>query len=142
MFFSPETWRELIKPQIVKAVNKTHELGMIFELHSCGFIEQVVPEFVEMGIDSWQGQEINDIVKLKELTGGKLSFHTTPRYQDFQADSLAGVLKEEDVRERVRKGIMENAKGGNYMPMVLPWGDWWRPIMIEEIERYGKEVYR
>lgn len=142
MFFSPDTWRRLIKPQIIKAVQKTHELGMIFELHSCGYISQVVPEFVEMGIDSWQGQEINPVAELKAQTGGKLAFHTTPRYQDFQAASLAGALTETDVRERVRKSVFENAKGGNYMPMVLPWGDWWRPIMLDEIAACGKTVYR
>ncbi|MCU6760872.1 methylcobalamin:coenzyme M methyltransferase [uncultured Roseburia sp.] len=84
MFFSPEVWREFFKPQLKKAVDKTHELGMIFELHSCGFMEQIVPEFAEIGVDSWQGQEINDIPTLKAVTGNKLAYHTTPQYQDFE----------------------------------------------------------
>lgn len=142
MFFSPDTWRELIKPQIKKAVDKTHELGMFFEFHSCGFIEQVVPEFVELGIDSWQGQEINDIPKLKELTQGKLGFHTTPKYQDFQAATVAGTLTEADVRDRIRADVTKHAEGGNYMPFILPWGDWWVPVMVDEVEKCAKEVYK
>lgn len=142
MFFSPETWRVLIKPQIQKAVDRCHELGMIYEHHSCGKIEAVVPEFVEMGIDSWQGQDINDISKLKELTKGKLAFHTTPRYQEFEANSLAGVLTEDEVRSKVRANILENAEGGNYFPMPLPWGGWWLPIMMDEIKKVGKDVYK
>ena len=66
--FPPELWRELFKPQLKKAVDKAHELGMIFELHSCGFMEQIVPDFAEIGVDAWQGQEINDIPKLKAIT--------------------------------------------------------------------------
>ncbi len=141
MFFSPEVWRELIKPYMKTMIEKTHELGMIFELHSCGFIEPIVPEFVEIGIDSWQGQEINNIPKLKELTNNKLAFHTTPRYQTFESESLGGTLTEEKVREIIRKEVTENSKGGNYMPMPLPWGGWWLPVMIDEIKKISKTIY-
>ena len=30
MFFSPDMWREFIKPYIQKVIDKTHELGNIF----------------------------------------------------------------------------------------------------------------
>ena len=36
LFFSPEIFRELFKPQLKKAVDRCHEHGMFFELHSCG----------------------------------------------------------------------------------------------------------
>lgn len=142
MFFSPEIWRDIFKPQLKKAVDKTHELGMIFELHSCGFMEQIVPEFVDIGIDAWQGQEINDVLKLKELTKGKLAFHTTPKYQDLDAMTITGELTEEMVRERVRESVKKNAAGGNYMPMPLPGKQWWLDIMNDEIAKVGKEVYQ
>ena len=141
MFFSPEVWREFFKPQLKKAVDKTHELGMIFELHSCGFMEQIVPEFAEIGVDSWQGQEINDIPKLKAVTGNKLAYHTTPQYQDFEGAYLSGTLTEDFIRSRIRKSVSVNAKGGNYMPMPLPGNQWWRDIMIDEIEKCGKDVF-
>lgn len=141
MFFSPEIWRDIFKPQLKKAVDKTHELGMIFELHSCGFMEQIVPEFVDIGIDAWQGQEINDVLKLKELTKGKLAFHTTPKYQDLDAMTITGELTEEMVRERVRESVKKNAAGGNYMPMPLPGKQWWLDIMNDEIVKVGKKVY-
>ena len=142
MFFSPEIWREFFKPQLKKAVDKTHELGMIFELHSCGFMEQIVPEFAEIGVDSWQGQEINDIPKLKAITGDKLAYHTTPQYQDFEGAYLSGTLTDEFIRERIRKSVAVNAAGGNYMPMPLPGNQWWRDIMIDEIARFGKNIYK
>lgn len=142
MFFSPEIWRTLIKPHIKTIVEKTHELDMIFELHSCGYIEPIVPEFVEIGIDSWQGQEINNIQKLKELTHNKLSFHTTPRYQEFEAATLSGKLTEEIIRKMIREDLVKNSKNGNYLPMVMPWGGWWLPIMLDEISKVSKNIYK
>ncbi len=142
MFFSPDVWREFFKPQLKKAVDKTHELGMIFELHSCGFMEQIIPEFAEIGVDSFQGQEINDIAKMKAITGNKMAYHTTPKYQDFHGAYLTGTLTEEFVRKRIREGIKKLAPGGCYMPMPLPGKDWWLDIMIDEIAKTGKDIYR
>lgn len=141
MFFSPDTWRELIKPQIQKAVDRCHELGIIFEMHSCGKIEAIVPEFVEMGIDSWQGMEINDIPRLKNITGDKLSYHTTPNYQQYQAEELAGELTEEDLRRRVRETFKMTAAGYCYMPMFLPFGGWSRDVMVDEINKCAETIY-
>ena len=126
MFFSPDVWRSLIKPQIKKAVDRCHELGVLFDMHSCGKIEAVVPEFVELGIDAWQGMEINDIPKLKSITGMNLGYHTTPDYQGYQTEALAGTLTEEDLRKRVREVFEKTAEGYCYCPMFLPFGGWSR----------------
>ncbi len=142
MFFSPDTWRELIKPQIQKAVDRCHELGVIFEMHSCGFIEPIVPDFVEMGIDSWQGMEINDIPKLKAITGDKLSYHVTPDYQQYSTEALAGTLTEEDLRKRVGEAFCKAAAGYCYKPMYLPFGGWTTDVTIDEIGKLGKTIYK
>jgi len=142
MFFSPNLWRELFKPQIQKAVDRCHELGVIFEMHSDGMIEDIVPDFVEMGIDSWQGQEINDVAKLKEITGDRLSYHTTPDYQKYYAASLSGGITEEEERSEVRETLYRNAKGYCYCPMFLPFGGWTTEVMIDEINKCGKTIYQ
>lgn len=142
MFFSPDIWRELIKPQIKKAVDRCHELGVIFDMHSCGKMEEIVPEFAELGIDAWQGMEINDIPKLKAITGNKLSYHTTPDYQKYQTAELSGTLTEEDLRRQVRETFYKTAEGYCYCPMFLPFGGWSKDIMIDEILKCGKTVYK
>jgi hypothetical protein len=143
MFFSPDLWREIFKPQIQKAVDHCKKLGMIFEMHSCGKIEEIVPDFVEMGISAWQGMEINDVPKLKAQTGGKLAFHTTPDYQNYQAAFYAGTLKEEDMRRDVREKLIKAAEGGNYMPFpVMRSDEWWYDAMWDEIAKVGKTLYQ
>ncbi len=143
-FMSPETWRELIKPQIQKAIDKCHELGMYYEHHSCGNIELFVPDFVEMGMDAWQGQEINDIPRLKKETDGKLAFHAMPDYQEYFASAMAGKLSKEELHEKVLEKFKEQAEGGHYLPLMIPFGDWVTNYIFEELmelsEAYSKDL--
>lgn len=138
-FFSPATWRELIKPQIQKAVDKCHEMGVFYEHHSCGKIEQLVPDFVEMGIDAWQGQEINNVAALKKVTNGKLEYHTMPLYQNYVASGLAGKLTKDELSEKVKDEFYKNVEGGHYLPMMLPFGDWVTDYMTQEINELSLE---
>lgn len=50
-FFSLEIFREFFKPYYKKLIEKAHELGTHFWLHSCGNIELFLPEFIEIGLD-------------------------------------------------------------------------------------------
>ena len=77
-FFSPATYRELLKPFHKKAVDWAHERGLVTELHSCGYIEQLLPEIIETGVDAINPLEIKagmDPVRLKSKWGDKLAFH-------------------------------------------------------------------
>ena len=53
MFFSPELWREYIKPNEEKITQHIHELGMLYIHHSCGYIKQIIPDLVEIGVDAF-----------------------------------------------------------------------------------------
>ncbi|NTV89076.1 MAG: hypothetical protein HGA22_01730 [Clostridiales bacterium] len=142
MFFSPDIWRDMIKPQIVKAVEACHRNGIFFEMHSCGKVERIVPEFVEMGIDSFQGMGINDIPALKRLTGGKLLYTIVPDYQRYSADSNAGSINEEELRKDIRGHVMACAEGGCYVASLIPSDDWWFPIVKDEINNCRKVLYK
>lgn len=50
-FFSLEIFREFFKPYYKKLIEKAHELGAHFWLHSCGNIELFLDDFVEIGLD-------------------------------------------------------------------------------------------
>ena len=77
-FFSPSAYRELLKPFHKKAVDWAHERGMVAELHSCGFIEPLLPDVLETGVDMLNPLEVKagmDPFKLKSQYGDKLAFH-------------------------------------------------------------------
>ncbi|WP_346909588.1 uroporphyrinogen decarboxylase family protein [Faecalicatena orotica] len=50
-FFSLEIFQEFFKPYYKQLIDKAHELGVHFWLHSCGNIELFLPAFIEIGLD-------------------------------------------------------------------------------------------
>ena len=140
MFFSMDMWREFIKPYIKKVIDCTHELGMIFEMHSCGYIKPTVGELVEMGVDSIQPlQYCNDVPELKEKYGKQILLSGGFNTQ--------GVLEqpgatEEEIRAEVRRTIDELAPEGGYCALVPIINRNVAAIVIDEVAKYGKDFYK
>ncbi len=59
-FFSIDTCREMLVPYYKRVIDVVHELGLTFELHSCGKNQTLVPAMLEAGIDMWNPQSMND----------------------------------------------------------------------------------
>ena len=77
-FFSPELYRTLLKPYHKKAVDWAHERGLVTEMHSCGYIEPLLPDVVDIGLEMLNPLEVKagmDPARLKNLYGDKLAFH-------------------------------------------------------------------
>ena len=72
-FFSNAMFQEFIMPYTKQVWDHVHECGKFVELHSCGLTQQYIEEFVEMGLDAWTPQPINDLDMLTEKYGDKLS---------------------------------------------------------------------
>lgn len=75
MLMSPETWREFIKPRLARLVATAHECGLVYEHHSCGHIEPIIGDLVEIGVDALNPLQrpCNDIEKIKKEYGGKIT---------------------------------------------------------------------
>ena len=77
-FFSPELYRELLKPYHKRVIEWAHHRGLVTELHSCGFIQPLVPDLCEIGLEMLNPLEIKagmDPFFLKNTYGDKLAFH-------------------------------------------------------------------
>ena len=59
-FFSIDTFREMLTPYYKKVIDAVHDLGMVFHLHSCGKNQTLVPAMLEVGVDMWCPQDMND----------------------------------------------------------------------------------
>lgn len=68
-FFSIETCREMIVPYIRRIADFCHSKRLIFQQHSCGKNELLVPAMIEAGVDMWSGQPMNDKAMLYEKYG-------------------------------------------------------------------------
>lgn len=142
LFMPPECWRETIKPHTQRIYDCLKERDIIINQHSCGKIEAVFGDMVEMGADMWNPcQPCNDLAMLKKQYGDRISFCGGIDSQ-FVLDR-PGVTPEE-VRAEVRKRIDEMAKGGGYLAAPshhVPFDEELLNAMTDELATYGREVY-
>ena len=55
LFISPDTWREFIKPQYERSYKYMKDHGVIIMHHADSFMEPIIEDMVDLGIDIWQG---------------------------------------------------------------------------------------
>ena len=76
LMFSPDIFRKYLKPCLRALFEPIKAKGKKVMLHSCGNIERILPDLIEIGLDVYQTvqPEIYDLKKLKREFGKDLSF--------------------------------------------------------------------
>lgn len=112
MFLDPQLWRKFYKPAEKRMVDHAHSLGIKYMHHSCGKIEQIIGDLVEIGVDAWHSvQPVNDLAAIKAEYGDRLIFAGGV---DPQVTDRPGAT-EEDIRREVRRAIDVLGKNGGYL---------------------------
>ncbi len=76
-FMSPAMYSDIIQPAHARTIAFAHGLGLPVILHSCGYVEPLLPGLVEAGIDCLQVIEVKagmDLLKLNRLYGRRIAF--------------------------------------------------------------------
>lgn len=76
-FFSPKHYEQQLHPLFKELVRFFHSKEMPVFLHSCGRVIDLIPYFIEEGIDCLQPLEVKagmDLLILKERYGDKITF--------------------------------------------------------------------
>ena len=74
-FMSPDMYEEIILPAHAKTIDFCHARGLPVIMHSCGFIEPLLPGMVKAGIDCLQVIEIKagmDVLQIKRDFGDEI----------------------------------------------------------------------
>lgn len=76
LLMSPEVWRELIAPGELAEYKLIKQAGKDVWIHSCGNIEQILPDLIDMGVDVINPvqPEAMDIYGLKTKYGSRITF--------------------------------------------------------------------
>jgi uroporphyrinogen decarboxylase len=142
LFLPPATWRALIKPPLARIYACAQERGILVNQHSCGRIERIFGDMVELGAAIWNPcQPCNNLAALKRAYGGRIAFHGGIDSQ-FVLDR-PGVTPAE-VRAEVRRRIDELAGGGGYIAGPshgVPYEPELMAAMNDEIATYGRACY-
>jgi hypothetical protein len=143
LFLPPAVWRRVVKPHTQRIYDALRARGIWINQHSCGRIEAVVGDLVEMGADVWNPcQPCNDLAALKRRYGARLTFAGGIDSQFVLG--RPGVTAAE-VRAEVRRRIDELAPGGGYIAApshCVPYDPQILAAMEDEIQSYGRQVYR
>jgi uroporphyrinogen decarboxylase len=120
LLISPGLWREVFKPRYRHQAELAHSLGLDLYFHCCGYVYDIIPDFIELGVDILNlGQpNINGIRRLGEDFSGKICFACPVSYQ---TTGISGTR--EDIRNEVKELVdCLGDKGGGLiglMPMDL-----------------------
>ena len=89
----PKLWREIFKPRLRRQVDLAHKNGLDVFLHSCGYILDIIPDLIEIGIDMLNpGQpNLNGIKGMGKRFGGKICFVCPVNYQ---TTGISGIRKQ------------------------------------------------
>lgn len=139
MFFSPELWREFIKPLEKRYADHIHELGMLYQHHSCGYITQIVGDLVEIGIDVIEPMNVsNDIDGIMEKYGDKITICGGIDNQLIDREDST----EEQIRAEVRRAMDAYANKGRYVPYYIPAMESKMGVYMDEVIKYGKTIFQ
>ncbi|MGQ9479738.1 MAG: uroporphyrinogen decarboxylase family protein [Thermoproteota archaeon] len=142
LFFSPERFEEQLHPVFKELCRFFHSREMMVLLHSCGMVKDLIPYFIEEGIDCLQPLEVKagmDLIELKEKYGDKICLMggIDVRLMALDDPSL--------IREEISRKITFAKQGGGYIyhsdhsiPKNISFANYKR--VIELVKEYGTYI--
>jgi len=140
LFFSPKHYEAQLHPVFKDLCSFFHSKGMSVLLHCCGKVKDLVPYFIEEGIDCLQPLEVKsgmNLMQLKEQYGDKICFMGGIDVRLMALDDPKPIEKE--IKEKVTKA----KEGGGYIyhsdhsvPKNVSFQQYKR--VIELVKRYGE----
>lgn len=136
LLMSPLHWRKFFKPTYSAICDTAHEYGMDVLMHSCGYIYEIIGDFIEIGVDVLQldQPELMGVDRLSESFGGKITFWCPVDIQKIMPTGNKKLI-EENARNMIKKF---GSFGGGFIAKDYPqwdavgvdekWADWARKI--------------
>jgi uroporphyrinogen decarboxylase len=99
MIISPNMWRTYFKPRMIHIIKELRKIkpDLIMAYHSCGYIEQILPDLVEMGYDVLNPIQPKsmDMYEIKRKYGSKITMHCGIDTQEILPFSSKDILEKE-----------------------------------------------
>jgi len=110
-FMSPAMYKDLVWPAHRKTFQYARSLGLPVIVHSCGFVDALVPGLIEAGMDCLQAMEVKagmDLVSLKARFGDRIAFMGGMDVRTMVANDRKAIQAELD------RKLPAAMKGGGY----------------------------
>jgi len=114
LMISPAMFVEFIEPILKQFIDQGKKYGKYVMYHSCGAIKQLIPKFIELGVDILNPIQVSakgmDPREIKEKFGDKLCFHGGVDVQRLLVRSTP-----EEIKKQVVQLSMILGKNGGYI---------------------------
>ncbi|MGI6214179.1 MAG: uroporphyrinogen decarboxylase family protein [Christensenellales bacterium] len=118
LMISPQMFRDIFKPSYAKMIQRAHERGMKFFLHSCGQIKDIIEDFIEIGLDALQcdQQDNMGVDELNKKFGGRIAF-----FSPVDIQTTLSTNDKEKIYQKSRKLVATlGSHGGGFLGKVYP----------------------
>lgn len=140
LLISPVLWRRIFKPAYARLAREIHNRGMKFFIHSCGYVYEIINDFIEIGVDVLQFDqpELIGVERLSREFGGHITFWCPV---DIQKVMHCGNKEkiQADARKminnfgRFRGGfIAKDYPGWGEIDVKEEWAQWARDVFLSE----------
>lgn len=112
LLMNPAIWRRIFKPRYKRLFSRVRESGKFLFLHSCGCIEAIIPDLIDMGLQVLNPlqPECMDIRRLKREYGKQLCF-----WGGISTQKTLPYGTVEELRDELRETLAVMRKGGGYI---------------------------
>jgi uroporphyrinogen decarboxylase len=114
LMVSKKMWNQFVRPYHSKIIELAHKYGKPVMYHTDGSVYQLIPEFIDMGVDLLNPLQPDakdmDLQRIKDEFGSKISFHGGV---DIMRTLPKG--KPEQVQAEVRNRVNILGKNGGYV---------------------------
>ncbi|MBI5117551.1 hypothetical protein HZA56_13830 [Candidatus Poribacteria bacterium] len=142
LFISVPMWRQFFRPRYKKLLDAAHEAGMHFWLHSCGRVNDLIPEFIDLGLDviNLQQPRALGIEEIGRRFRGKICFESLV---DIQATLPHGTREEIGQEAKLLLEQWATPDGGFILgdyddPAAIQVSQEQKEIMFEAFKQFGK----
>ncbi len=113
--FSEKDFNEVFRPKLQMFIDLAHEYGAKVMLHSCGDTHEIMPTFMEMGVDVLDAMQpeppgMRQIENLRQMCYGKMAFCGLISTQQTLPHGTVA-----DCRKEARHRLNVIGKGGGYI---------------------------
>jgi uroporphyrinogen decarboxylase len=109
-----ERWREIFKPRYARMYKKVHDAGKYALSHSCGGIEEILPDVIEIGLDVYESVQPeakdNSPYDLKRKYGDEITF-----WGGLGSQSTIPFGTADELRNEIKRLSEEMGRGGGYI---------------------------
>ena len=136
-FFSPQTFRDVFKAAYAAVISEAHANGLKVIMHSCGYIDAIIEDLIEIGLDVLQldQPERYGSAYLAQKYGERIAFYCPVDIQRIMASGNKELIEQTAMN---MAGAYKNTGGGL---IAMDYGAWADIGVKDEWAQWARDAF-